>query len=245
MSSNLRTDQKGTVATTDDSPEARLVRGLKQLTCFADAPDALIKAIVPVADLVAYNPNDTVIAMGQYDGSMCYGLIEGQARLMRAVNDTGDIDVSDISAGHVSGLATILAGSGHSREKISMVAATAIEIIILDAAALKSLCQTNLIACQHFMQYLAEEVVRLEAPSDGDVGPERRVFRQLMSLVRRRNDEYVIEEMPRHAVIAEAAGVTDRDAAAAIAGLLARQIAVRDYPGLVVRDVEALRSMAY
>ena len=51
--------------------------------------------------------------------------------------------------------------------------------------------------------------------------------------------------MPRHAALAEAAGVTDVEAAGAVATLIGEGIARRAYPGLTVLDGDALHRAAY
>ena len=79
----------------------------------------------------------------------------------------------------------------------------------------------------------------------GHVEQGARVFRTLLGLVRKTPGGAAIPEMPRHAALAEAAGVTDVEAAGAVADLIARGIAKRDYPGLAILDAAALHRAAY
>ena len=84
----------------------------------------------------------------------------------------------------------------------------------------------------------------LSGPETG-AGPERRIYQHLLSLVRREDGRFVINAMPRHAALAEKCGCTDREAAEAIAVLIDNDVARREYPGLVIDDMPALRAACF
>lgn len=92
---------------------------------------------------------------------------------------------------------------------------------------------------------LISGTARIVRPADTEAHRDLRIYRHLISLAERDGEKSVIREMPRHSQLAEQCGVTDRDAAAAVALLIEKGIVRRDYPSLVIEDMAALRASAY
>ena len=218
---------------------------LRRLDCLAEASDEVIEAIVPHVDLRAYLSGDSVIASGQFNGSSLYGLIDGKANLTKTAVETGDIDIHEIGGGRTIGLSALLSGIGVGGADISLVAQTDLDVLVIDAEAFRTMVEERHDLAHTLLTYCAQELVRMRSPGMMRIGPERRVFRHLLSLVRRQGETFSIPEMPRHAVLAEASGVGDRVAASAVATLITRNIAKRSYPSLEILDIEKLRHIAY
>jgi hypothetical protein len=90
------------------------------------------------------------------------------------------------------------------------------------------------------MHYFARAIAAgsSRAPQ-ADASPERRVFAALMRYIERDavKGDWRIPKMPKHRELAEASGVDEAAAAAAIAHLIQEGVARREYPGLVIEDM--------
>lgn len=223
----------------------RLRHAILRLKCFEQASDEMLDQLVPLTDYESYAAGDTVLSMGQFDGSLLIGLVDGKAQLTKTGATAGDLDMEVVTGGRLIGLSSALSHQQNTPLPISMVASTHIDVVMIETEGLRRLIRSHVDLAAMLVRFFAQEVVRLEAPDDDQIGPERRVFRQILSLVRREGERFYIPEMPRHAALAEAAGVSDRAAAAAIATLISDGIAQRDYPGMDIISMEALRSAAF
>ncbi|MEM9988889.1 MAG: helix-turn-helix domain-containing protein, partial [Pseudomonadota bacterium] len=117
--------------------------------------------------------------------------------------------------------------------------------VTIEAKALLSLVKEDITVTHHLLQFFAQEMMRYEAPQDHQIPPERRVYRHFLTLAEKKGKNFVIPQMPKHAVISEACGVTDQDVAKAVAYLIAENIIEREYPQLIIRDISALRALSY
>lgn len=229
----------------DGTAPATLEQAIRQLDCFAGCDASVVMALLPHADLIQYQAGDTIIALGQYDGAALFGLAAGEARLTKATAATGDIDVQDVDPGKLIGLAPVLAGYGLGPQALSLVATTDLSMVLIDASGLMGLAHENMDVAKPLLRHCAAELVRSEAPMDEEIGPERRVYRHVLGLVERRGEAFIVPQMPRHAALGEMAGAPDRVAAAAVAHLISTKIAHREFPGLVIAEMESLRALAY
>ncbi len=218
---------------------------LGQIECFRQADETVLTPLLPFVEVAFYHEGDTIIRRGDYDGSVLYGLLEGTARLTKAAVSSGDIDMEDVGPGRLIGLAPLLAGQTGGQEGLSLVASTDLSLLYIDAEGLMSLTRRRLKMATLLLRYCAQGLMEREASSEETVGPERRVYRHILSLVERAEEGFWVPEMPRHAALGEATGTSDRVAAAAVAGLIADGIARRDFPGLTVLNMEGLRALAY
>ena len=203
-------------------------------------PSAARAALEGMSRRLRFDASDTVFTMGQADGSVLYLVEEGSARLTRADGERGDISVEEVRAGGVVGLRSF-AREDRALATSALQAVDALTLIEIDAAALRCLCEEEGAVGMALLRLLAFSGA--SAPRQDD--PRGRVFRHLLSLVRQTGEGRSIPEMPRHAALAEAAGVTDVEAAGAVADLIARGIARRAYPGLEVLDSDRLHRAAF
>lgn len=197
-------------------------------------------ALTDAARRLRFDAADTVFTMGQEDGSALYLVEAGAGRLTRADGERGDIAVEEVRAGDPIGLA----GFARNENRLADAALQAIgpmTLIEIDAYRLREIGNEDGAVAMALLALLARSKGTARRQDD----PRARVFRHLLSLVRQNADGRTIPEMPRHAALAEAAGVTDVEAAGAVADLIAKGIAKRAYPGLEVLDSEGLHRAAF
>ncbi|WP_370338417.1 Crp/Fnr family transcriptional regulator [Parvularcula marina] len=194
---------------------------------------------------VSYEAGDTVVVTGQFDGTLLYGLISGTARIVRPAVKAGDFDVQEANEGDVVGLAELLASGETSPSGIGITALTDLEILLFDGDLLLEACKADRKVADGLLRYAAQQWLASSRPADTEAHRDLRIYRHLISLAERDGEKSVIREMPRHSQLAEQCGVTDRDAAAAVALLIDKGIVRRDYPSLVIEDMAALRASAY
>lgn len=189
---------------------------------------------------VRFEAADTVFTMGQEDGSVLYLVERGSARLTRAGGGRGDIAVEEVRAGQTVGLGAFARSDG-SLADAALQATEPLSLIEVDAYPLRELATQDGAVAMALLAILAANGAGKGAQDD----PRARVFRHLLGLVRQEGGGRSIPEMPRHAALAEAAGVSDVEAAGAVADLIAQGIARRAYPGLEVLDSERLHRAAF
>ena len=207
---------------------------------FGGLAPAVAERLAACCREVSFEAADTVFTMGQEDGSTLYLVAGGQGRLTRADGERGDICVEEVTAGSAVGLAAF-ARRDDSLSVAALQATDALSLIEVDAHALRALCEEEASLALSLLALLARKTAAARRQDD----PRARVFRHLLSLVRQDSEGRTIPEMPRHAALAEAAGVSDVEAAGAVADLIARGIARRAYPGLVVLDSDELHRSAF
>ena len=215
-----------------------VTRALSAMPAFAALEADLLARLAGTAFLESYEPGETVFTMGQ-GGDALYAITRGTARMTRADGERGDIAVETIEADGWVGLVPF-ALEDQSMATASCQAIGALATLSFDACALRSLAMTEAPLAIALMRLCAEAARGRRRTMD----PAARVYRHLLSLVRKSAGGAAIPEMPRHAVLAEAAGVTDVEAAGAIADLIARGVARRAYPGLEVLDTNRLHKAA-
>ena len=196
------------------------------------------------AQQITYQSGDTILASGQDDGSVLVGVAAGEVQCTRGLMVAGDIDVTVLRAGEAYGVAKAVCGNTAPDPSLSLVAHTACDVVFLEAACF----QRELARSQSFARVLLNAFA-CEAEGRGRrdlqaVGPERRIFQHLLNLATRRGETYLIDPMPRHAELADAAGVSARKAAEAIALLIRENVLCREYPLVLVTDLEKLRQLA-
>ena len=211
---------------------------LAALPAFAKLDADLSARLAAVCSAERYEPGETVFTMGQSEDAL-YAVTRGEARMTRADGERGDIAVETIEADGWVGLVPF-ALEDQSMATASCQAIGALATLSFDACALRSLAMTEAPLAIALMRLCAEAARGRRRTMD----PAARVYRHLLSLVRKSAGGAAIPEMPRHAVLAEAAGVTDVEAAGAIADLIARGVARRAYPGLEVLDTNRLHKAA-
>jgi CRP-like cAMP-binding protein len=213
--------------------------GLSALPELGELPPASLDRLARLCEEEAFAAGDTVFTMGQNDGSLVYVLIEGRVRMTRADSERGDVSVEELAGPHALGLSSFALDDA-SMNGAALHALTEARFLTIESGDLRALLQDDGAACFAFLRILAGAGRR--KPS---ADPKARIYRHLLSLVRRGEGGLGIPEMPRHAALAEIAGVTEVEAATAVADLISRGIAKRSYPGLAIADGDALHRAAF
>lgn len=211
---------------------------------FADLSAVARTRLSEGADLQRFDAGDTILAYGQDDPSVLLAVVEGAVRRTSGLAAAGDIDVTTLQPGYVEGCLSLLAGSRAANPSLSMVADTSCTILTIEADDFVDLLTTSDSAGQAVLKWAAQRALQAERADERDIGPERRIMQHLVSLVQTRAGVDLIDPMPRHAALAEAAGVDERAAAEAIGILTAEGIVERAYPAVIVRDINGLRALS-
>ena len=219
-----------------ESPERA---ALGTIPAFARLDEDALTALADACAVEAYEPGETLFTMGQSEDAL-YAVLRGEARMTRADGERGDISVETVGPGGWVGLVPFALEDG-SMATTALQAVGALETLAVDAHALKDLAEREAGVALGLMRLCAEAARGRKKTAD----PSARVYRHLLGLVRKGAGGASIPEMPRHAALAEAAGVSDVEAAGAVADLIARGIAKRAYPGLAVLDAGALHKAAF
>ncbi|PKQ08534.1 MAG: hypothetical protein CVT73_06815 [Alphaproteobacteria bacterium HGW-Alphaproteobacteria-12] len=195
--------------------------------------------------------NDIIVNLAQGGGVVF--VVEGSVRLARNMGSAGRIAYTDIGTGGQFGE---MAAFGVTETDLTAVAredgliATLPESRFLELLSREESVSRALL-CQ-YARLLRERETGIP-PSDagnrqGEGTGAQRVYRELLALAEpHRNEEggecLRIDRLPRHRALAARVDTTEEVVARAIAELVRRGIASRDYPGLVVADEAALRSL--
>lgn len=202
-------------------------------------------AIGAFSETVRYQVGDTIASGVTGDLALLYGIASGEVRRLSVKSGDGAIDVEEVGSGAVIGLGHAITGRPVTARNMTIMALTAVELVEIDAVRLADLIFSDAAAQRALLIYFAERSIRLAAPAADDASPERRLHQHLLTMVVAEDDGYKIPQMPRHTVLAEACGTDPRTAAVAVGLLIEQGIARRDYPGLAIEDISALRRLAY
>lgn len=229
------------------SDDAEISLLIKRAPLFADLPQSVVDALAEISRRRFYKRGEPVFALGQFDGAEFFFVASG--RLKAAIADAaGAMLFEEVAAGQFFALAEAVASTENSRaHKATLTAEEDSEVLSVDAAAFLEIASQRPTLTrklmQHFALALAAGVVQA-APTEAS--PERRVFAVLMRYIERdaANGDWRIPKMPKHRELAEASGVDEPSAAAAIALLIQEGVARRDYPGLVIADMNRFGKFA-
>jgi CRP-like cAMP-binding protein len=228
------------------SADASVAAAIAAAEPFRDLPDQVIEALAASASHRAYAAGETVLAMGQYDGSEFMLVQSGKIRATFADPASGAMHFEDAAVGEIFGLEIAVAGGEGSRAAtISLTAERDADILAIDAELLRELAKDRPSLTRNLMLYFARRLSGAVAETQ-ETSPERRVYAALASYVERdaATAEWKIARMPKHRDLAESADVDESEAANAVAKLIQSGVARRDYPGLVIDDIAQLNRLA-
>lgn len=213
---------------------------------FRDLPHQVIEALAAGGSFRTYAAGETVLAMGQYDGSEFMIVRSGKIRATYADAASGAMHFEDAAAGEIFGLAIAIAGGeGSQAPAISMTAERDAELLALDAETLRELAKDRPSLTRNLMLYFARRLSGASAAAQ-ESSPERRVYAALVGHIERdaATAEWKIARMPKHRELADSADVDESEAANAVAKLIQSGVARRDYPGLIIDDIAQLNRLA-
>lgn len=226
-----------------DNLEGDGIEGLLgQLPFFAELPATVRQDLSASADLVSYCAGDTILVCGQDDGATLVGVIDGEVQRTRGAPAAGDISVDVLPSGSVLGLSCLAHRDNRYDPTLALTAVTDAQLLMIDRDAVIQQLDRVPTYLWVLVAALADELGLMERENDVGVGASRRIYRHLATLIQMRDGKPVIDPMPRHKALAEAAGVTEQNAARAIAILLRERIISRQFPVAIVEDPDRLRA---
>lgn len=188
---------------------------------------------------------------GDMDGVIF--VVEGSVRLARSMGNAGRIAYTDVNAGGQFGE---MAALGVVETDLTAVAREAGLIATLPEKRFLELLSreesvSRALLCQYARLLRAKEAgaPSLEASGNALEGTgTQRVYKELLALAEPQRDVeggecLRIDRLPRHRVLAARVDTTEEVVARAIAELVRKGIASRDYPGLIVADEAALKAL--
>lgn len=214
---------------------------------FAELDDAMIDRLAGIAEPRAYADGATIAAIGQYDGTEFFVVARGFLRVARIDSASGAMTMEACGPGQCFGLAAAAAGAEAPwGEDYTLTAEGETAFAAVDSAGFRAALDEAPSLARRILNHFAARIAQndLRAAPAEDAAPERRVFAELLSLVAFEAGAWRIDRLPKHREIAETVGVEEAIAAAAIARAIQDGVARREYPGLIVDDIERLKVLA-
>ncbi len=226
------------------SPAAETIMGAAP---FSDLPGQVVGILADAASRRPYTAGETILAMGQFDGSEFLIVESGRIKVSQADPKTGAMIFESVGAGEAYGLAFALVGADQSRlAGISIAADRDSVIVAVDAETLRNIARERPSLTRNLMLHFARRLAGDNKEAAEETTPERRVYAALSSYIERDavSAEWRIVRMPKHRELADRANVDEADAASAVAKLIQSGVARRNYPGLVIDDIAQLNRLA-
>lgn len=220
---------------------------LRKIYNFSALPGKVLQQLAENAYERRFAAGETVFTMSQYDGEELFCLLSGTAQFTGSAADTGALSVEEIATGDVVGLEYVLGNSEELAFQTSLTATSDLHVAIIESHLLRDIVKSSPAAARAFLASFARQLMRAKAgkvASNDD--PHKRIYIALFGMVERsaaNPAEWAIAQMPKHRELGELAGASEAEAAEAVAGLISKGIARRNYPGLVVEDYDALQAL--
>ena len=231
-----------------DEKRAELAGAFQDIAPFRGLPAAVHQALEEIASERRYAAGQTVIAAGQFDGDEFYAIVSGQLKVATMEDSSGAVVVEQFNPNQVFGLELAMnEQAGDGLERMALTAGSDLELVVFDAEAFRLLAAQRPSIMRNLAHYFASELasVRFQTVS-AQASPERLVYEALIDYVERDaiSGEWRIEVMPKHRELADKAGVEEANAANAVAALIQDEVAYRQYPGLIIRNMAKLNALA-
>ncbi len=221
---------------------------LKEFKPFELLTDRVISAIEEAMDFRTYKSGETIASLNQYEGESFFIVAAGSLKITIANPITNEMMISTINAGDAFGLDVVLADCDiEICKNIGINADSDVSVWIVDAHAFRQLIHDRPSLAKTLLFFLAKDTVKARySHVELKSAPEQRVYSKLLENIQRNDITgfWHIETMPKHRELANLANVEEVDAARAVAYLIQEKIAQRNYPGLIIVDMEALNHLA-
>jgi len=193
-------------------------------------------------------------AQGTDAGGVMF-VVSGAVRMARAAGPVGRIAYKDVDTGGQFGEMSVF---GIAEADLTVIAREDGLVAILDEKRFAELLAreesvSRALLCQYARLLRGQEAMSPSPVSGGETAMDgtsaQRLYTELLALAEPCSgkdgaDALLIARLPRHRVLADRISTTEEAVARAIAGLVRSGVAERDYPGLVIKDEAALRSLA-
>jgi CRP-like cAMP-binding protein len=226
---------------------------LRDIRILADLAPKELALLASECAWRSFSRGDIIVSAGAGSAERDVWLVvKGGVRLARSTGADGRIAYSDISAGGQFGEMALF---GASDEEVTAMAREDCALAVMPEAVFLQLLGreesvSRALLCQ-YANLLRQRDAASAAVSDNIPGAtgSQRVFGELLALgeprpaAGRSRGGLFIARMPRHRELADRLSTTEEVVAGAIAELVRLDIAVREYPGLLIIDEMALRSL--
>ena len=215
---------------------------------FQELPDVVLKAIADISDFRAYDASETIVSIGQYDASEFFVIIKGMLKAAWLNPQTGAMTIEAVKLGEVFGLAAAVSAlEAVSTDTLTLTAEEETEVLAVDAEGFRQIVAQRPTLTRSLMLHFATQIAKGGlSPIAPAASPEQRVYAALLELTERDASigMWRIARMPKHRELADSADVDETVAAHAVAQLIQDGVARRDYPGLIIEDMEKMKLIA-
>ncbi len=228
----------------EDDEDALARAALADLEWLGGAAEDVIETLAKASFLREVYAGETLFTIGQYDAAEVIGVVKGEVQLTIISQESGQMMLSKLSAGSLLGLDFVLAKDEEAASRLGLVAVKDAVLLYIDSAAIAETVARKPAFARILLEATARKLVSWSAGALGDVMPEKRVYRLLLELASSNaKGQWHIEIMPKHRELAERAGVSENEAADAVAELIRTGVVRRQYPGLVIINYDVFVSM--
>lgn len=228
--------------------DSECVKGLAAASPFSNLPRTVVDQLAAASEIRNYDDGETISSIGQYDASEVLIVADGALTISFVDEASGSMVFEQLSVGEVFGLAPAVLDPSESNDfRRTLIAVGDTSVIALDAAELRSAVQDTRELSLSLLRHFAEQIVFSDAsPIAAESSGERRVYAEIVDCVEVDDEtgDWIVRVMPKHRELAERARVEDTVAAQAVAALIQKGVANRQYPGLLVKDIEELRRLS-
>lgn len=226
------------------APALDIAAVIRACRAFRSITDEAASRLAAKASIRRYGDGETISAVGQRDDAEFLIVAEGAMTAAAVDCASGSMIVERYVAGDEHGLAVVLSSvAGGANAVLTADGDTAIAAI--DGHDLEALLKDDYRLARSLISYFAEKSIdaasRVMTP---ETSARQRIHDAILQYVQFEDGAWRIRRMPRHREIAERAKVEETAAAAAVAALITSSVARREYPGLVISDIEELRRLA-
>lgn len=230
------------------APADEFAGALSTMPPFQDLSAAVIGSLYENADKRQYSAGQTVYSLGQYDGGEFFVVMSGRLRVTLIDGETGAMMIEEFAEKSIFGLEFALVQDGTDLcQKLAVTAEDDVDLIAIEADAFRMLANGRPSLMRNIANYFANSLSALRFKSPAMEQPsEKQVFAALLEFVERDevSGQWRIPKMPKHRELAHRAGVDEAVAAEAVATLIQDNVALRDYPGLIVTNMNELEKLA-
>jgi len=228
-------------------------RSLARIAILSDLPRKELALLASECEWRDMAREEIVISTssgGTLDGVVF--VVSGAVRLAQPNGLTGQVDYMDVGAGGQFGEMAVF---GIPDTELTVIAKESGVLAILPQSRFaelltreESVSRALLVQYAHRLRSVRDAGQEEAAPSR-ELSGEQRVYGELISLAEPRvgrEDEaggLFVARLPRHRELANRLSTTEEVVARAIAELVRSGVAVREYPGLLIRDEQALRHL--
>ncbi len=225
--------------------------GLRDVRIFANLAPKELALLASECTWCKFNRGDIVVSPGSGDNEV-WLVIRGAVRLARSTGPDGRIVYSDIDAGGQFGEMSFFGVDDADLTAIaqedSVLAAMPESVFVELLSREESVSRALLCQYASLLRHRDAASVAASVAVPGATGTQR-IYAELLALAEPRMGQgdskagLFIARMPRHRELADRLATTEEVVAGAVAELVRLGIAEREYPGLLISDEGALRSL--